>query len=124
MHLVYGIAEGNASRATRLYRDRSPDREMSCHRFFTNLHRRLRDTGSFRVIRMYLGRPCQRIVEIEQRVIDYFENHPLTRTRAAAQHLGLPHHGTVWGILHNHRMHLFHFQRMQQLLPRNFGPRV
>ena len=48
----------------------------------------------------------------------------LHSTRAAAQHLGLPHHVTVRRILHNHRMHLFHLQRVQLLLPRDFGPRA
>ena len=36
----------------------------------TSLQRRLRDTGICRVNRVHLGRPGQRIVENEQRVID------------------------------------------------------
>ena len=48
---------------------------MPGHRFFTNLHGTLRITSSFRVNRMHLGRSGQRVVENEQRVIDYFENH-------------------------------------------------
>ena len=54
MYLMYGIAERHA---LRLYRDSFPDREMPGHRFFTNIHARLRDTGSFRVNRVHLGRP-------------------------------------------------------------------
>ena len=75
MHLMYGISEDNVLRATRLYRDRFPDREIPDRRFFTNLHSRLRDTGSYRVNRVHLGRPGNRIVENEQRGIDHFENH-------------------------------------------------
>ena len=63
--MVYGVAEGNALHATRLHRDSFSDREMSGHRFFTNLQRRLRVTGSFRVNPTHLGRPDQRIVENE-----------------------------------------------------------
>jgi hypothetical protein len=124
MHLMYGAAGGNGLRAARLYRERFPAREVPGHRFFISLHRRLRDTGSFQVNRMHLGRPGQRAVENEERVIEHFENHPRTSTRAAAQHLGVAHHANVWRILHNHRLHPFHFQRVQGLLPRDFGPRV
>ena len=61
---------------------------------------------------MHLGRPGQRIVKNEQRVIDHLKNNSRICTRAAAQHLGLSHHGTAWRILHNHGMHPFHFQRV------------
>ena len=66
MHLKYGVAEGNALRTTRMYQDRFPDRKIPGHRFFTYLHERLRDTDNFRVSRVHLGRPGQRIVENEQ----------------------------------------------------------
>ena len=112
MYLMYGMVEGNALRGTRLYLDRFLDREMPGHQLFTNLHRRIRDTSNFRVNVVHLGHPSH----CRKRMIDHFENHSRTSTRAADQHLGLS--------LHNNRIHPFHFQRMRQLLPRDFGPRV
>ena len=57
MHLCYGAAGGNSALASQMYRDRFPQRDASGSRFFTNLHRRLRESGSFSVNRADVGRP-------------------------------------------------------------------
>jgi len=49
MHLMYGISEGNAREAVRLYTERFPMRRAPDHRVFARLHQNLRETGSFMV---------------------------------------------------------------------------
>ncbi|GFW16092.1 isatin hydrolase [Trichonephila clavipes] len=48
MHLIYGLAEGNARTAERLYRKRYPQRDVPDHRMFANLHHKLCTYGSLR----------------------------------------------------------------------------
>ena len=121
MHLMYGAAAGNASRAAQLYRERFPNREVPGHRFFTNLHRRLRETGSFRVNRLETGRPRN---NHQEEIIQHFEEHPRDSTRSAAQILGISSNALVWRVLHEHHLHPYHFQRVQSLLPADHGPRL
>ena len=46
MHFVYGLADGNARQAQRLYEERFPHREVPDQRHFQRLHQRLRETGN------------------------------------------------------------------------------
>ncbi|GFV63180.1 hypothetical protein TNCV_1022371 [Trichonephila clavipes] len=45
MHLIYGLEEGNARAAERLYRERYPQREALERWMFTNSHRNLCEYG-------------------------------------------------------------------------------
>ncbi|KAG8324067.1 hypothetical protein J6590_101016 [Homalodisca vitripennis] len=45
IHFVYGLAGGNARLASRLYRERFPDRLHPVHSVFSAVHIRLRETG-------------------------------------------------------------------------------
>lgn len=47
MHLMYGLAEGNASEARRLYAERFPSRHLPQRNTFQRVHERLRETGTF-----------------------------------------------------------------------------
>lgn len=49
IHFVYGLANGNADAAQRLYHERYPNRVIPNPRTFTNIHRRLRETGATQV---------------------------------------------------------------------------
>ena len=49
MHLCFGATNSNALAARRLYAERFPQRYLPCHVSFSNLDRRLRETGNFRV---------------------------------------------------------------------------
>ena len=49
MHFVYGVADGNAVEARRVYEERFPGREVPDRRLFQALHQRLRETGALRV---------------------------------------------------------------------------
>ena len=48
MHLIYGLAEGNARTAEILYRERYPQREARHRQIFTNLYHSLCEYGSLR----------------------------------------------------------------------------
>lgn len=48
MHYVYGLADGNATEARRIYQERYPNRALPDSRTFSNIHRRLGETGSFK----------------------------------------------------------------------------
>lgn len=47
MHLMYGLAAGNAREAARLYAQRFPNRVLPDHRTFERVDRNLRETGMF-----------------------------------------------------------------------------
>ncbi|GBN98572.1 hypothetical protein AVEN_39666-1 [Araneus ventricosus] len=47
MHFMYGLANGNALEAERLYRQRFPRRHVTDRKMFERLHWRLSGTGSF-----------------------------------------------------------------------------
>ena len=60
---LYGTANGNPRQAARLYQERFPNRYIPSHRMFSNLHQRIRDNGSFEMVRRDAGR--QRRVNVE-----------------------------------------------------------
>ena len=72
MHLIYGQANGNARLAARLYQDRFPNRHVPDHRYFANLHQRLRENGSFRGNREAAGRPRLRN-NFDEQVLQQFQ---------------------------------------------------
>lgn len=125
MHMMYGAAGGNARRAVRMYTNAFPNRRVPGHRFFTNLHMRLRETGSLRPNqRVNGGRPVHREVVNEEQVVQYFEENPRASTRSASRVLGINNHVDVWRALNNNNWHPFHFQRVQALLANDYQPRL
>jgi hypothetical protein len=123
MHLAYGAADGNARRAARIYQERFPNRQVPGHRMFTNLHRRLRETGRFSANRVNAGRPRRIRLDVEEEVLEHFHHNPRTSTRAAAVALGIRDHSAVWRVLNENHLHPFHFQRVQGLVPADYRPR-
>lgn len=121
MHLVYGAACGNARRAWRMYSERFPGRAVPNPRYFTTLHMRLRDSGSFAINRGDVGR---RRHPSEELILEHFEENPRDSTRSAAQQLAIRNHTTVWRTLRREQMHPFHFQRVHGLTEADFLPRV
>ena len=118
---MYEAAGGNATQAARMYHEQFPRRDVLDSRFFTNLHRRLRDTGTFAVDRTNVGR---RAHPAEERILEHFDENSRDSTRSAAQHLGIHDHTTVWRALNRHGMHPYHFERVKGLLPQKFEPRA
>lgn len=48
IHFCYGLADGNANLARRLYQDKYPNRHLPNNRTFTSVHTRLRERGTFK----------------------------------------------------------------------------
>lgn len=123
MHYVYGLADGNAFEARRIYQERYPNRILPDSRTFTNIHRRLTETGSLRKGSSE-GRPrTTRTPEIEDAVLQEIEEHPETSTRKIARALNICHQ-IVWRILVDFLLYPYHIHRVQALLPRDFPPRM
>lgn len=124
MHFMYGLANGNAREARRLYMERYPNRVIPNHRMFSDIHRRLSEAGSFSTKRINAGRPRSvRTPQLEEAVMNEIEQHPRTSTRKISVLLNASHQ-VVWRILRDSLLYPYHIQRVQALLPRDFHPRV
>lgn len=124
MHFIYGLANGNAREARRLYMERYPNRIIPDHRIFSNIHRRLVETGTFNKNSNDAGRPrTVRTPQIEEAVLNEIEEHPETSTRKISVLLNISHQ-VVWRILHDSLLYPYHIQRVQALLPRDFPLRI
>lgn len=101
MIITYGMAGQNARAAVRLYAERFPRRERhSTYRTIFAVH--YRD---------------------EERILRAFEDNPGNSVRHAAQTLGISRH-VVHRVLRQNELHPYHYQRVQQLLPRDAEQRI
>lgn len=123
IHFMYGLANGNAREARRLYAERFPNRRIPCEKTFINLHLRLEETGSF--AKSQTGGPqfSVRTPELEERILNIVEESPGTSTRKIGNELHVSHK-TVWTILNDYSLYPYHIQRVQKLLPQDFPRRV
>lgn len=78
MHLIYGLANGNAEEA----RQRYPNTVLPCVKLFRRLHSRLTEAGKFAYTTDLPGRPATMTTPQSQEVIlRMIEEDPSTRTR-------------------------------------------
>ncbi|GFX82147.1 uncharacterized protein TNCV_4398061 [Trichonephila clavipes] len=85
IHFMYGIADGNALEARRLYEERFSSRRLPNRKTFEHLHRHLKDTSSF-VSGMH-DTGCTRSArtpELEENVLRESEEQPETSTRTVS----------------------------------------
>lgn len=123
MHFVYGLANGNTLRARRIYQARYPNRVLPNSRTFSNIHRRLSETGKFQKGTSE-GRPrTTRTPETEEAVLQEIDEHPESSTRKIARLLNMSY-TVVWRILIDFLLYPYHIQRVQALLPRDFPSRL
>lgn len=123
IHFMYGLANGNAREARRLYAERFPDRQIPCPKTFTTLHLRLEETGSFAKSKIG-GRPLTvRTQQLEEEVLNLVEESPGTSTRKIGNELNVSNK-TVWSVLKSYSLYPYHTQRVQTLLPRDFPARL
>lgn len=123
MHFLYGLANGNAMEARRLYQERYPNRALPDRRIFINIHRRLAESGNFKS-NTSEGRPrTVRTPAVEEAVLHAVEEDPTTSTRKIGMELNICYK-TVWEILRESLLYPFHIQRVQALLPRDYEPRT
>lgn len=120
MHYMYGLADGNALKAKRLYEERFPNRNIPDRRIFSNIHRRLCEKGNFDLDNHLKGsHQTARTQEIEEEVLNSIEEDPNLSTRKISRNLNISH-VLVWRILHDFLLYPYHVQRVQALLPRDF----
>lgn len=124
MHFVYGLANGHAFEARRVYAERYPQREIPDARTFTNIHQRLHETGRVEKSYSEAGRTMSiRTAELEEAVLNEVDEHPETSTRKIAAAMNVSHQ-TVLRILKDQLLYPYHIQRVQALLPGDFPQRV
>lgn len=124
MHFVYGLADGNAAEARRIYQARYPNRAVPSERTFVRLHARLCNTGSLNKHDERPGRPRVLMTpELEEAILREVENNPSTSTRKLALQFNVCRH-SIQSVLHADLLYPYHVQRVQALLPRDFPTRL
>lgn len=124
MHFTYGVADGNAYEARRIYQERYPNRVIPDPRTFSRIHRRLHETGTLKVDHHAKGvHQTVRTPELEEAVLREIEENPETSTRKIAATFNVAH-VLVWQILTQNLLYPYHVQRVQALLPRDFPLRI
>lgn len=79
------------------------------------LRRQLCETESFFGPRSNAGRAkSNRMVAVEETILDMVADHPNTSTRAVASQIEVSP-STTWRVLKDESMHPFHVQRVQEL---------
>lgn len=121
MHLMYGLAQGNATEARNLYAIKFPGRYVPDRRSFQNVDRMLRETGKLTQHRLG-GRPLTN-ANTEEEVLNAFRADPSTSLRSISGALGLST-STVWRTLNRNSMYPYHVQRVQGLTENDYGPRL
>ncbi|GBP12801.1 hypothetical protein EVAR_6125_1 [Eumeta japonica] len=123
MHLIYGECRGNASQAAAVYRERYPNlNRYPDYRVFIRLHAALRE-GRFPgtgVGGASEGRPQRVNPDEKLRLVAADSSISI---REISRHTGISTR-TVNRILKRERLHPFHLQHVQTLLPRDYAQRV
>jgi hypothetical protein len=119
MHWMYSKADGNSRAARRLYEERFPDRRIPDSRIFSNIHRRLRENGSFETKRNNAGRNEE---DRTENILNAFEQDPSSSTRKVAAELNLSQ-WKVWKTMNKQGLHPYHLTKVQALQPEDFPRR-
>ncbi|XP_026825139.1 uncharacterized protein LOC113561863 [Ooceraea biroi] len=122
MIITYGMAGENALAAKRLYAERFPERQHPLRRTILRNVQRLRETGSL-LSNVRPGRAVHLHVRDEERILREFERNPGYSVRRAANTLGISK-DVIHRTLQRNRLHPYHYQRVQQLLPGDLQSRV
>lgn len=124
MIMMYGLAEGNARVAARLYAERFPERERHPnYNVILRCVQRTMETGNVIPNRQNVNALLHYGVDDEERILEEFEEHPQNSVRRAARILGFSRY-VVHQTLRRNGLQPYHFQRVQHLLPRDREHRV
>lgn len=124
MHLVLGECHGNSEMAVRRYSEKFPNRHIPNRKTFISVDRRLRETGTFKPAAHMRGRRITvRTLRNEENILNCVELNPETSTRRISVQTGNSQ-SSSWRTLNDMGMYPFHKQKVQELLPRDFEPRV
>lgn len=120
---VYGVCDGNGLHASREYQRRFPNRRQPSVKLFARTFQRLRETGTT-AIKNYGGvHPNANNVDNEINIIDAVLDNPRISTRRIAAQLNLSQ-SMISRTLRREQLFPYHFQRVQSLLPRDYGHRM
>jgi len=118
MVIAYGIAGENARMAARVYAERFPERERHPdHKVILRCIGRFYESGSVR-INKNTEAELRIPAHVEERILQIFEENPGYSVRRVARILGVVK-STVHNILRRNGLHPYHYQQVQQLLPRD-----
>ncbi|XP_066148942.1 uncharacterized protein [Euwallacea fornicatus] len=116
MVLVFGYCQGNSRECVRVYTDRFPNRRIPSHPTFAAVERRLRETGQFAPSTVDCGRHrFVRVVEVEEEILERFEEDPEISTRRLGREIGLSK-DVVHGVLKEELLYPYHKTPVQDLL--------
>jgi hypothetical protein len=117
----------NGERATHAaveYANLYPNRRHPDKNVIAGAIRRLRETGSALPNYGDTGRQRQvRTLVMEDAVIAAIDDNPTLSTRSVAHQLGVSHM-SVHRVLKEDQQHPYHYTKVQNLLPRDYQPRV
>ncbi|EZA47534.1 hypothetical protein X777_16216 [Ooceraea biroi] len=122
MVIAYGLAGENAYAAAQIYAERFPRRTHPSYHTILSVVQKLRETGCL-VHRNNVGAPVRRRVENEERILDAFYANLGTSVRRVAREFGLTRY-EVHRTLRTNLLSPYHFQHVQQLLPRYLQQRI
>jgi len=91
MHFIYGLADGNALQARRLYQERYPIRRCPSRKTFERIHRRLCEHGSIACLSGNKGRPKNMAPEVEEEILDIVDQNLGISTRKIGIQLNVSH---------------------------------
>lgn len=114
MHFVYGFCNGNSRAAVEEYRRRFPNRQIPNRQVFTDLHNRLRETGS--VVKVKPDGVMKTPVQVEEAVIQSVLRSPGTSVRRVSRQQ-IVSTSQTWRILSNEGLYPYHLQKVQALHP-------
>ena len=119
--VCYGIAGENTRRAARIYAERFPRRALPTKNTILRVVQRMRETAC--LVHNTHGHAVRRRVQDEERILDAFYENPRISIRSASRELRLSRYGVHRTLLEN-KLHPYHYQRVQQLLPRDLQQRI
>jgi hypothetical protein len=123
MHFMYGLADGNAVVARRLYQESYPGRRCPDRKTFVSNHFRLCEHGNFAPRIANRGRPRSMTSEVEVDILDIVNETPGNSTRRASMQMGVAHL-SVWRVLREQQLYPYHLQRVQALSLQDCPARV
>ncbi|GBL91800.1 hypothetical protein AVEN_172730-1 [Araneus ventricosus] len=124
MHFMYGLANENDLEAERLYRQRFPRRHVTDQKLFERLHRCLSETGSFVTSMHDAGRSRSvRTPQVVEDILQGVRDRPDISTREVSRAVNVPY-SIVWRVLRDERLHPYHVQKVQALIPADYAPLV
>lgn len=118
---VYGLCYGNSSHARQRYHEMYPDRRLPDRRVFANTFRRLRETGS--VVRNFERAPRVRRILVEERILEAVTTDPSISIRRLALQFNVSKR-KISHVLHGERLHPYHNNPVQDLLPDDYEKRI